>query len=298
MKNLRSLFIILSVVLFLTACEKKETIENHDSISGVLSAGKDMTAEDLIDLEIYLGKFHDSVDFANITLKTTDIDFVAATTLNADGSFSFNKLAPGNYGLAMKNGFIFSIDTALSINLNGNSENFIQKEIERLPEDNGFIVLPPSGNSTTTPYTSIIDLDIKIMDLSPTYRVKKIHCYFDSVYHAYTFDVPEIENTIFRHRIYDHSIQDNNGTTPEYPHAMEHKIEFEIWKYDNGAVTDTIRSTRMPCYYIHTQGVPYTTWPGNDIDISWIPYSQTVTGYWFWEKITTIYLHYEISIHK
>ncbi len=298
MKNLRNLCLLISAVLFFAACEKEKTAENFDRISGVLSPGVDMLAEDLNGLEIYLGKFHDSVDFANITFKTAAIDSVAATTLNADGSFSFSNLAPGNYGLAMKNGFIFSLDTAICIHLNGNNENFIQKEIDRLPEDNGFIILPPPGNTSSTPYTSIIDLDLKIMDLSPTYRVKKIHCYFDSLYHAYTSEVPEIENTIFRHRIYDQTIPDINGNTPEYLHEMKHKIEFEIWKYDNGEVTDTIRSSRLPCYYIHTQGVPYTKWPGEAIDISWIPYSKTVTGFWFMKKTTITYLRYEISIHK
>lgn len=297
MKNLRSLFIILSAVLFFTSCQKEETIEKHDSISGVLRAGEDMTAEDLNGLEIYLGRFNESVDFANITFKNTAIDSVAATTLNADGSFSFDKLAPGNYGLAMKNGFIFSLDTALCINLNGNSECIIQKDIDRLPEDNR---IPPCGLNTTTPYTVYIKIELNVMNLGPTYRVKKVHCFFDSVYHTYAFDVPENENTIFRHIIYDQSIPDNSGATPEYPiRITNQEIEFEIWKYNNGVVTDIIRSPRMPACCMHNNYTPSTSWPGNDIDISWIEYSSTVTGFWPWnKKVTTIIPHYEISLHK
>lgn len=138
MKNIKTLFIILAAALFFTACEKDESPEAFDTISGVLTAGENITVEDLGGLEIYLGRFHDSVDFSSITFETTAIDSVATKTLNTDGSFVFANLLPGNYGLALEEGYIFSIDTALVVHLDRDKQ--INKSVDLCPPENGHLV--------------------------------------------------------------------------------------------------------------------------------------------------------------
>lgn len=302
MKNIKILLTLFTIILFFAACEKDEITKNYDSISGILSAGENVSAEDLIGLEIYLGRFHDSIDFANITLKTTAIDSVAATTLNADGSFSFDKLAPGNYGLVMKNGFIFSVDTALTINLDGNSESFIQKEIDRLPEEN-FMIVPPSqlNQQGDSIIYSVLMINLKKMNLLPNYQVKNIHCYFNSELHPEPYVVNDIENELYVQQIYVWHFQnpDDTYTTYHIPYPSNVEIEFEIWAYDNaGNVSDKFNSRRVPYYYFQDNEMPSNSWLGEKIDIEMVAYSEIETGWWIFKNTIEIPPHYLIRKHN
>lgn len=280
MKQLQILLIIITAALFFTACEKKEDINYYDTISGILTPGENMSAEDLAGLEIYLGRFHDSVDFLNITFETTAIESVGATTLNADGSFSFDKLTPGNYGLVMGNGFIFSVDTALCIDLNGNNECFIKKGIDRLPEDNSAISFTATG----------IYISLKKGDLSSSYTLKKLHCYYGDSIFVGSYNVPEFNNNaIMDWKFTEFIVFATNDLT----------FKLEFWK-DNDE-TKKITSVEIPLYDIRDTergGSPNNgLWEGDLIDIRWVVEESPKFSLWF-VKIGTEYTgYYTISDH-
>lgn len=122
MKNLQTGFIIIAVALFFTACEKDEIIENYNSISGVLAAGENMVADDLSGISIHLGKLFDEIDPATVTSETEEIDLVEELGVNADGSFTFNKLLNGNYVLELDQGFKFAQGKFIIVSLDGISK--------------------------------------------------------------------------------------------------------------------------------------------------------------------------------
>jgi len=128
MKNLKSLLLILIVALFFTACRKEEAPVNYDSISGQLTAGENVTADDLNGLEIYLCRLPDSADLSRGLFYAKDIDSVqTTTTLDANGAFSLQGIKPGNYALALQLGYLFYNDTILTFNFAADKEFQIQK---------------------------------------------------------------------------------------------------------------------------------------------------------------------------
>lgn len=273
-KNSRVVLLLFSVMLIFTACEKEETPEVFNTISGILSAGENVNAEDLNGLKVYLGRFHDSVDFSSITLETTAIDSVGATILNPDGSFSFSGLTTGNYGLVLEDGLIFVGDTALLIQVNGFDQQHINQTIARVTQNNG--VVPNFGELYIT---------LKKGVLSSSYTLKKLQCYFDSNLKD-SYNVPEF---------YNNAIESWNFTSISNSHSVTFKLE--IWK-DNDE-TKKFTSVKIP-YYYSSNASNHGPWEGELIDIAWVPYSSTTTWQFAWPfmKIREIKGHYVLSNHN
>jgi len=136
MKNLQTLLLILTAALFFTACQKDEAIENYDSISGVLTAGENVTVADFNSIQMVLGKLFDEVDTSPRIFTAEDFDFIRNTDLKADGSFTFENLDNGNYIVTPSEGFIFAIDTFSIVTIDGKTLNHLNKMIERgIPEN-------------------------------------------------------------------------------------------------------------------------------------------------------------------
>ena len=274
MKILRSLFILLSVVLFITACEKKDELKNVDTISGVLTAGENVSVEDLDGLKVFLGRFHNTVEFSSITFETTAIDSVAATTLNADGSFAFTGLTAGNYGLVLEDGFIISGDTALSIQLNGLEQQYINKNIERISQDNA-----PIGGYDKTPI-----ITIKRDNLSSIYKLKKLYCYNDSKL-VESYDDPQFSNN---------SIDDWVLSTILF--AGNITFEFVFCTLDNaGNEIDELDPQSIACYSpSHNEAF---SWPGDYIDINWVVEESPKYSWWRINIGTSYNGYYTLSDH-
>lgn len=269
-KRIQSLLIILIAILFFTACEKEENSPNCGSISGILTPGENVSAEDLNGLTVYLGRFHDSVDFSSISFNTTAIDFITTTTLNSDGSFSFIGLTNGNYGLALEEGLIFTGDTVLSIQLNGENPQYINQSIERVPDDNMHV-----GG------TGDLYIYLKEDNLSSSYKINKLHCYFDSELHG-SYDIPEFNNN---------TVDNWNFTSISNLYTVEFKID--VCEVDNsGAITNTFTSAKIP-YYSKTNKTSTNTWSENSLNIKWVPYYKE-SGWWPFGK-EEIFGHYIIS---
>jgi len=135
MKNIKTLLIILTAALFFTACKKKEEINNYDSISGVLTVGENVTADDFSTIRINMGKLNDEVSPLATSFETEDFDFIIATEVNDDGSFTFKNLDNGKYILVPSEGFSF--DTFVAVTIDGKTLNQINITIERgTPENN------------------------------------------------------------------------------------------------------------------------------------------------------------------
>jgi hypothetical protein len=247
--KLQTLVIILTAALFFTACEKEESIENFDTISGVLTAGENVSSDDLNGLKVYLGRFHDSVDFSSITLETTAIDSVAATTLSADGIFTFSNLTVGNYGLVLEEGFIITGDTALTLQFNALQQQTIEQTIDRIPLQNMQV---QTLDESTTP-----KITLKRDNLSSTYRIKTLKCYNDSKLKK-SYDVPEFSNNSINDWSLNTIILSGNVT-----------FELVICKLDNvGNETNTFTSAKIKYYKSGVDNTP-KEWFGNPIDIKW-----------------------------
>ncbi len=131
MKKLRSLFILLSAVLFFAACQKEEPIENFDRISGVLIAGENVTAADFSSIEMLLFKLFNDVEISPRVFEAEDFDFKRYANVKTDGSFTFENLDKGNYILIPSEGFIFTMDTFAIVTIDGKTLNYLNKTIER-----------------------------------------------------------------------------------------------------------------------------------------------------------------------
>ena len=127
---------VLITMAFLSSCDDESAV--YDTINGKLVAGVDVTDNDLQGVTVYLGKFHDSIDFDNISMRTTAIDSVTTVVTNSNGEFEFTGLPSGNYGIALGPGYIFSIDTVLAVELDGSDHVDIQNTVDRISEENWF----------------------------------------------------------------------------------------------------------------------------------------------------------------
>ncbi len=174
MKKIKILVIVFSTVLLFTACQKEESIENYDSISGVLTPGENVTAEDLAGIKLYLGKLPDDTDPASFTLQTGQVESAMTQDLNADGSFMFSNLANGNYVLLIEPGYTFLEDDYLNISIDGITEPApIQQNVSRAEPDNTPIGADPF----------VIQLvSYALYGLIPNYTVKdkQFHCVVDN----------------------------------------------------------------------------------------------------------------------
>lgn len=138
MKNIKTLLIILTASLFFTACQKEEELKNYDTISGVLTAGENVTTEDFSTISIRLGKLQNDVDLLSATFETEDFDFVHSTELNDNGSFIFENLDNGNYIVVPSESFIFAVDTFATVTIDGKTVNQLYRIIERGTPENFF----------------------------------------------------------------------------------------------------------------------------------------------------------------
>ena len=144
MKKLQTLLIIITAALFFTACQKEESVEIYDSISGVLTAGENVTADDLSGIKLYLGKLQEGIDPASFTLKTGKVETATTQTINTDGIFTFNNLANGNYVLLVEPGYTFLEHEYLIASIDGVSEpKPIQQSVYRTEPDNTPISADP-----------------------------------------------------------------------------------------------------------------------------------------------------------
>jgi len=135
MKNLKNLLLIVIAILGITACEKTEE-NNFDTISGVLTPGENVTAEDLNGKSIHLAKLYDTVDPTQLTTDMEEWDYIAETTINVDGSFIFNNLDIGNYVLFFSEEFMFAADTIMVTSLDGNNQALVNKAVDRIIFEN------------------------------------------------------------------------------------------------------------------------------------------------------------------
>lgn len=258
MKNIKTLLIILTAALFFTACEKDEIPETFDSISGILSAGENITADDLAGMKIYLGRFHDSVEFSTISFKTYAIDSVTTTTIDADGTFAFNNLLPGNYGLALEEGYIFSFDTALVVSLNEKSITQIHNSVD--------LYIPENHN---------------MRSFIRSFKTEGLYPY--SLQKMYEFDDQ------------GEMIDEITDTADEYWGSPPAKQILEFCKYDQlgNKTSEIILSEMMPARSRANTAKSHTYYAG-PIEIIWSPYKET--GILFWKKIH--YGYYLIKLHN
>ncbi len=274
MKKIKILVIVFSAILLFTACQKEDTIKNYDSISGVLSPGENILAEDMEGIEIYLGRFHNSVDFADISFKTSAIDSVAATSIAADGSFAFTGLTPGYYGVALEEGYIFSADTAIALHIDGANQNQLYKTIERSSLENIIVVIPPPLGYQNP---DLVNVYLEKDGLSSRYHINKTNFFLNSklgeIYPVQAFNEPSIivHNTISR-----------SDDTYEYlmnNYNQDIKIQFEILKFNEaGKVSDTIYSPMI-----------HYPWDFKTDSYEFSPLKIELDtayemGYWFWKE--------------
>jgi len=135
-KQFQTLLIIFATILFFTACEKDETTEKFDSISGVLTAGENVTAADFSTIRIKMGKLNDDVSPIATSFEMEDFDFIIDTEVKADGSFVFEDLDIGNYVLAPSEGFIFAMDIFAIVTIDGKTLIHLNRTIERGTPEN------------------------------------------------------------------------------------------------------------------------------------------------------------------
>jgi len=136
MKNIKVLLIILSAALFFTACEKDETPEVFDTISGVLTVGENLNSSDFGEIGIILLKLEDGIDPATVNSETEEIEVIETISVNADGSFTFENLENGNYLLALSEDFSFSNEDFVAVVIDGTRPNEINRIVNRLVADN------------------------------------------------------------------------------------------------------------------------------------------------------------------
>lgn len=136
MKNIKTLLIILTAALFFTACQKEEELKNYDTISGVLTAGENVSSNDFPDINIYLWKLEKEVDLLHINTSIEQKEFIQSGNIGVDGTFAFNDLEKGNFILSLSEGFIFTTDTICLVVVDGATINHLQKTIERASVEN------------------------------------------------------------------------------------------------------------------------------------------------------------------
>lgn len=155
MKNkIQTLLIILTAALFFTACQKEESVENYDSISGVLTAGENMLESDIEGLTIHLGILDEGIDPMTVTSETEGLTYIASTEVNSDRSFGFNKLNNGNYVLFLDDEYLFANDIFVLLSIDGENQIAINKQVDRIiPENLHVGVTINSDPSPTQSYT-------------------------------------------------------------------------------------------------------------------------------------------------
>ncbi len=256
MKKLELVIILFAVGLLFTSCQKEETIENYDSISGVLMAGENITSADLEGIKIYLGRFHDSIDFSSITFNTAAIDSVGTTVINADGSFAFTGLAPGNYGIALEEGYIFSFDTALMIQLDGKTIPQIIKSVETCIPENA------------DPGSFYISVCFKKGSLSDVYQLKR-----------YRVSIDDDNNKPFSGEcnfpiLTEEMVFEKVGAIFDY-------IEFETWIYDQSGMKTGVSTSGWLPLRSSEYKTEIQTYHAGPIDITWVPNNEE--GFWLWK---------------
>ncbi len=152
MKSLQTLIIILVATLFFTACTKNETPETFDSISGVLTAGENVTSDDLIGLSVFLCQFKNDEDISNANLDASTFDIIDMIMLDEKGEFEFVNMSHGNYFIGL-NGFIFPTDSIWRFRFDGTEALNIKQTIDRNPADNWTGIFMPCTN-----YWACIDM--------------------------------------------------------------------------------------------------------------------------------------------
>uniref|UniRef100_UPI0032167973 hypothetical protein n=1 Tax=uncultured Draconibacterium sp. TaxID=1573823 RepID=UPI0032167973 len=129
--------LLVIVCLFIWGCEKSEE-NNFNSISGVVTTGENVSAEDLNNTFIALGKLNMGFDPALLTTQSTEVELIDTTKIAANGSFEFKDLERGNYALIPSNDLMFAPDTFLVANVDGKNLNKIDATLERMVPDNAF----------------------------------------------------------------------------------------------------------------------------------------------------------------
>lgn len=140
--NVLAVFI---VAFFLSACQKDETPEVFDTISGQLYAGENVTADDLIGLPLALCQFKSDGDISNTNVDSSIFDIIDIVTLDEWGEFEFANISPGNYFIGL-NGFIFPTDLVYRFRFNGTEALSIKQTISRNPADNFMPIFSPCLN--------------------------------------------------------------------------------------------------------------------------------------------------------
>ncbi len=153
MKQLSFFVIFITAAFFFNSCEKKEAFNNYDSISGILSPGENMSAEDLAGLSIHLGILNEGIDPLTITAETEEITYVSSTEVNSDGSFSFKNLDNGNYVLFFDDEYLFAVDVFTIVSIDGESQITVNKQVDRVIAENlGLPMIGSNDSSETSTY--------------------------------------------------------------------------------------------------------------------------------------------------
>jgi len=136
---------LMAVALFFTACQKEEAPVNYDSISGQLTAGENVTADDLIGLPLALCQFKSDGDISNASIDSSTYNLIDIIMLDEWGNFEFTNMSPGNYFIGL-NGFIFPTDSVFRFRFDGTEALNIKQAINRNPADNWLSIYPPCTN--------------------------------------------------------------------------------------------------------------------------------------------------------
>jgi hypothetical protein len=143
MKLKTQYFLFLTILFFISACQKEDT-PNYDRVSGTLLAGKNVTSADLSKLQVFLWQVNDSIDLKKIdALNLPASAFLDSMTINQDGLFSFDNLPNGKYFITISEGYLLGSETISAFVVDGKTSNIFNSSVQKIVPENGVVYTYP-----------------------------------------------------------------------------------------------------------------------------------------------------------
>lgn len=138
MRKLITVLLIACLPLLTWNCQK-EDVEKWNVIEGQISAGIDMSNENLAECPIVLGKIAYGLKVEIDVADPANMEWIKNAIPDENGSFSFDSLPDGEYVILAGEGFEFADSAFDKFDLKGNEVYILNKTIDRLPADNGSV---------------------------------------------------------------------------------------------------------------------------------------------------------------
>jgi hypothetical protein len=136
MKRILQILIVICIPVFIWSCEKEVKIK-YNRIEGTLSAGMDMSQNDLDSVPVVMVKIYDSLDFASVTLSPQNFENFYAANADAGGYYYFDSLPDGHYLVATGEGYKFADVDFEKVTASNGSVKQVNKTVNRAPLKNG-----------------------------------------------------------------------------------------------------------------------------------------------------------------